>query len=173
MARARAKAGQGDTLAGEAWAAGCRDVQAAINWAAGKGAVAGPPFQAAFRRLLSEPDADPPVATPPVPTAADPGAGPTGGRSRRDRRGDRGRTEPRQAASSGADNRTTGRKPEGNGRVVGGPAPVPAAPKGAGSTSDPNPGTPAEFVEDMRTLRHLLAKYGKKGLADLIGMLAG
>jgi hypothetical protein len=168
MARARARAARGDTLAGEAWEAGCRDVQAAINWAAGKGEVAGPPFQAAFRRLLKAHDAGPPPAT-----AVDPGTGLTGGRAKHGRQGGHRRAEPDRAAVGGAGKRSARPKPEGNGQAVDEPAPVSAPSRGTGTAAGPKPGTPAEFVEDMRTLRHLVAKYGKKGLADLIGMLAG
>jgi len=50
--------------------------------------------------------------------------------------------------------------------------PAPRVAKVAVVANDPRSATPADFVEDMRRLRHLVTKYGKKGLADLIGMLS-
>jgi hypothetical protein len=165
MARERTSSARGDTLAGEAWDAGCRDVQAAINWAAGRGAVAGPPYLAAFRRLLAASSAAPPSDTPP--------AGPGEDRAKRADRGGAVHTGP-AAAPTGRTGKGSARpKPNANGQPVAGPTPAPTPARGSGPAAEPKPGTPAEFVEDMRTLRHLLAKYGKKGLTDLIGMLAG
>jgi len=50
--------------------------------------------------------------------------------------------------------------------------PAPRVAKVAVVANDPRSATPADFVEDMRRLRHLVTKYGKKELADLIGMLS-
>jgi hypothetical protein len=33
--------------------------------------------------------------------------------------------------------------------------------------------SPAEFVDDLLELRRLVTKYGKKGLADVTGLLGG
>lgn len=172
MARVKAKRlSPADELAGEAWAAGCRDVQAAINWAAGRGVVPGAPFRAAFRKRLAAGDAAPPETTPPE-TQPQPTPGAGGGRRPRARR----EAPARPAAEAASIARPAGRlarsKPEANGSTEDlTPKRAPARP--AAAASEPKPASPAEFVEDMRTLRQLVNKYGKKGLADLVGMLAG
>jgi hypothetical protein len=132
--------GRADRLAGEAWAAGCRDVQAAINWATARGEIAGRPFQAAFRQVLAAQDAAPAEAGTP-PALVEPGVKAVTGRGKR------------------------GRDPA--------PAPVkPAAPTPDASADGPAM-VPAEFIADLKDLRRLLAKYGKKGLADLVALLGG
>jgi hypothetical protein len=165
MAKATAKAARSDTLAGEAWAAGCRDVQTAINWATGIGEVVGPPFQSAFRRLLAAQDV-PSISSPP----AAPGTGSVEDRSKRSRQTGQARTDEDGKAKR---TRTARPKLEGNGPVADEPAVTSAPPRRTGTTADSNSGSPAEFVEDMRKLRQLVAKYGKKGLSDLVNMLAG
>jgi hypothetical protein len=166
---AKVRAARADDLGAQAWAAGCRDVQAAINWAAARGEAAGRPFLTAFRQVMTaQPDARPPV--PPAATpSADPGPALAGGRGKRNRRGGLTRPEPDRPAEGRPDERSARAKPEGNGQVGGEPAPG----RGASTAAGPNPGTPAEFVEDMRQLRHLVTKYGKKGLADLINLFGG
>ena len=166
MAKGKAGSARGDALAGEAWAAGCRDVQAAINWAAGKGVVPGPPFQAAFRRRLAA-EQGAPAAAAPTAAPADPGTGVAGDRGKRGRRTGRGGAE---SAAPPAERTARGAaRPKAGGT---GPATAEPVPRAAAAI-DPAPGSPAEFVEDMRRLRHLVAKYGKKGLSDLIQMFGG
>jgi hypothetical protein len=166
MRKGKAGPARGDGLAGEAWAAGCRDVQAAINWAAGKGVAAGPPFQAAFRRMLAAQDAAPPAAAP-VPVAAAESTEAVGGG--RGRRRTPARPEPEPAAG-GRPRRAAARPAAGaNGHADGEPAPG----KATGAATGPTPGSPAKFVEDMRDLRRLLTRYGKKGLAGLVNLLGG
>jgi hypothetical protein len=166
MARERSAA-QADGLAAEAWAAGCREVQAAINWATLRGEVAGPRFQAAFRKAMAAQEPAPPAAAP-ATLPADPGATSGGDRGKRSRQGRAAQVKPGTRAGGPGSRGTQPAKPDGGGPAAGESAPPVA--RGASAAGDPKPATPAEFVEDMRRLRHLVAKYGRKGLADLIGM---
>lgn len=175
MARSKAR---GDVLAGEAWAAGCRDVQAAINWAARRGEGAGAPFQAAFRKVLAANASDPVVDRPtPADAPAETGDGPAGGRVR-GKRSRKARPAPLVEAKAEPDPvpaKVTG--PGGRGprrtKPAGDQPEAKPGPVRRAAPAASEPGTPAEFVEDMRHLRHLLTKYGRKGLADLIGIIGG
>lgn len=152
----RKRAARGDTLAGEAWAAGCRDVQAAINWATARGEVAGRPFQAAFRRAMAAHDAAPLPTGPPAASVTDPGAEAVGGKGKRARHSEPAPAKRPGAAAGRARGNVTAAGADTNGH----PAPV------AESAM-----APAEFVADLKDLRRLVNKYGKKGLADLVSLL--
>jgi hypothetical protein len=162
MARAKANDGRSGTLADEAWAAGCRDVQAAINWASARGEIPGRSFQAAFRRVLAAQDTG-----PPPPAGRDTGV--TAGLGKHIRPSGPAGVDSVRPAAVGSGEPAARSTPARAGRTEDRPAPS----REAGPAVEALAVTPAEFVEDMRQLRRLVAKYGKKGLADLIGMLAG
>jgi len=169
MARERAAAGAsaGD-LAGEAWAAGCRDVQAAISWASTRGQVAGRSYQAAFREAMAAQGAAPPDVDPPAIASGDPGADAGAGRGKRARRSDPAPAKPACRARQRATGTAAGTNGQA-GRATMSPTPVAEA----GSPPTGNATAPAEFVADLKELRRLVTKYGTKGLADLVSLLGG
>jgi hypothetical protein len=169
MTRERATAGvSANTLAGEAWAAGCRDVQAAINWATARGQVAGRPFQAAFRQAMAAQDASPPDVNSPNSSADVHGKEAVAGVSKRARHSDPAPAKPAGRARQ----KVIGAEAGANGQA-GHPTSTPTPAAEAVSPPAGNAIAPAEFVADLKELRRLVTKYGKKGLADLVGLLGG